>query len=336
MRRYRILITNPAILPPNNVVLDYTSTNPDGSDNTSALDISFDLPVTFHETPSNANGFVRVWGIPLSVIGQAQDLHGMAIQIYGGMSKSYPLNNPLQYGLLVTGTIFQAFGNWIGTDQTLDLTIRAGGGTAEIPVNLVMTWPKGTPLQPALTNALNVAFPGIPISGTLNPNLVQGQNEQTFHQTLYQLGDHLLIRSKKIIAAYYASIHQVPPPYYGVHILFRNNKITLFDGTTDGTSTIIPIVFTDLIGQPTWIGPNTIQLTCVLRSDLSPGMQIKMPQAFGSPQTLVTTTVNSYAYVRQQSVFQGKMQVNLTRHVGAFRQPDAQSWVTVLDAAMIP
>jgi hypothetical protein len=50
----------------------------------------------------------------------------------------------------------------------------------------------------------------------------------------------------------------------------------VFDKTYQPSS--IAIQFTDLIGQPTWIEPNTMQVKTVMRADLQVGSIITMPQ----------------------------------------------------------
>jgi hypothetical protein len=50
------------------------------------------------------------------------------------------------------------------------------------------------------------------------------------------------------------------------------------------------------------------------------------------PKAQVTTTAQSYPAYRNNLVFQGSFLVTRVRHVGNFRDPDAASWVTTIDA----
>src|SRR5688572_13631719 len=68
-----------------------------------------------------AQSWVKIWGIPLETVTQGNNLNFKNIMIKGGMGKGLPLANPKQAGPLVAGQIIQAFGNWVGTDMTLDL-----------------------------------------------------------------------------------------------------------------------------------------------------------------------------------------------------------------------
>lgn len=72
--------------------------------------------------------FVRIWGISLQQISQSNNLNGTPIEVYGGMWPGLPLaNEQSQYrGLLLCGTIQSAFGNWEGTNMSLDLLITPG------------------------------------------------------------------------------------------------------------------------------------------------------------------------------------------------------------------
>ncbi len=115
MRSYDILITQPST---GALVQRFTSRDASGRAIPGALNIEWDIPVAPFATPMGA-AWVRVWGVSLAQISQSSDLNGMNIQVFGGMQKGLPLANPMQYGLLVQGQIFQAFGNWIDTNQTL-------------------------------------------------------------------------------------------------------------------------------------------------------------------------------------------------------------------------
>src|ERR1700722_18339267 len=91
-----------------------------------ALLVDLDIPVAALGNPTEAGAFVKIWGIPLATIGQAKNLNGKSIKVFGGFQKGLPLANPSQSGLLVQGYIWQCFGNWIGVDMSLDLYVVAG------------------------------------------------------------------------------------------------------------------------------------------------------------------------------------------------------------------
>ena len=99
-----------------------------------ALQVELDIPVAAMHSPDNAGAFVKIWGVPLSMISQANNLNFKGIKVYGGFQKGLPLANPKQSGFLVRGFISQSFGNWQGTDNVARFDHRrrsaAGSGCA--------------------------------------------------------------------------------------------------------------------------------------------------------------------------------------------------------------
>ena len=123
-----------------------------------SLTVEFDIPVTPLHTPQG-QAYIRVWGIGLSMISQSSQLAGMNVVLKAGMQKGLPLANPAQNGILIEGEIFQSFGNWQGTNQTLDLIIQPSGQQPDNGVNF--NWLAGTPLTSALQQTFAQAFPGV-------------------------------------------------------------------------------------------------------------------------------------------------------------------------------
>lgn len=335
MRFYRIIITDPSsgnlITPPGFSAgllggATYASFA-NGRTIPSAWNVELDIPVIGQATPQG-NGFVRVWGISRQEIGQANDLNGKNIQVFAGMQKGLPLANPSQAGLIAQGVIFQAFGNWIGTDQTLDMIIIPGSGsgsspggvgTLAKPANIVLDWKKGTPLAQALQTTLQTAFPNYKATINVNASLIRPNDEAGFFPTLEQLAQYVRAVSRDMVKT---------AGYPGVSIVLQpDNSIAVTDGAS-ASGAAKAIAFNDLIGQPTWIESPNIQFHCVMRADLSVGQDITLPQ------TVVTNTQQaSSSLLNQQTSFQGGFTILNARHVGNFRQPIADSWVTVYEAA---
>lgn len=311
MRYYRIVIDGGT---------EYTSLGAFGGTNPGALNVELDIPVAPFATPMG-NAFVRIWGISIEEIAQAKDLNNKGVAVYGGMAKGLPLANPAQAGLLAKGYIQQAFGNWVGTEMTLDLIIAAGDGpngmgTNAEPRNLTMNWRKGQPMSTGLKNALQTAFPGFTINMRISPKLVSQIDQIGPYSTLGQLSLYARDLSKTLIP---------DPKYPGVQIAVADKTIDVYDNTEQNDGPI-EIDFKDLIGQPTWIESPNIQVKCVMRADLKVGQPIKLPP------TLATTTAASLSQFRNNSIFQGQFFIGSMRHIGVSRQPDAASWVTVFDA----
>lgn len=295
---------------------------------------------------------MKIWGIPISTIAQSQNFNGKSIAIYGGMSKGLPLANPAQQGLLCKGLIQQAFGNWLGTNMDLDFIVTAGsnapgtaatssgaGGssttgsgsgsiTPATPLNLIFNWQANTPLKTAIENTLRTALPGFTTKINISDKLVKTYEINGFSQNLEQFSQYIRRLSIDIIS----SSPYGGTGYRGVQINLVGTEFTIFDGTASGTqaagsnSAAKEIVFTDLVGQPTWRSGYLAQVTCVLRGDLAVGQTIKLPQT----QTAVQPSL-AFPQIRQSSIFQGNFIVQQLRHVGNYKQPRGAAWVTVID-----
>lgn len=323
MRYYSIVLTNPdsgAVLQPASGSIDpnatYTSFA-NGQTIPGALNVELDIPVSTFDTP-DGSAFVRVWGVSLSEIAQSTDLRGMGIKVFAGMQKGLPLAKPAQAGLILAGFVNQAFGNWIGTDQTLDLIVAPGTGTIVAPKNIIHNWKKGTPLKDAIQSTLSTAFPSYTAKINISDKLVLTEDDIGYFATIEQYASQIIDMSKAIVN---------DPNYPGVRISITETTFTVFDGTSPTSPQMI--AFEDMIGQPTWIDPLTVQFKCVMRADLHIADYIKFPPA-------ITTTTNQGAVpagstLKQSSVFQGTFLINKERHFGNFRQPDAASWATTFN-----
>lgn len=316
MRYYDIRITN----ADGSLYRQYTSF-PNGQTDTSALDIEIDVSVTAYDAPIN-NPYVRIYGVSLQDIGQAADLNGKFITMSAGMQKGLPLANPTQAGQIFSGSIYFAFGNWQGVNQSLDLILIAvqPAPNQSTPNNIVFNWAPGTPLSQALATTFSGAFPGMPQSINISPSLVLATTEYGYYRDLGQFATYIRDLSMHILGK--------TPNYPGVAISVVNGTITAYDATPpDAAVGPKQIAFTDLIGQPTWLGPVEISAVLVMRGDLKVGGFLKLPTSL--PTLGATTTAASLPQFRNASVFQGTFFLHALRHVGRFRQPDGSSWVTV-------
>jgi hypothetical protein len=315
MRRYSLVISTPA----GQVFKPTTS----GTLVPNALDIEIDMPIYQYHTPQGGS-VITVWGVGLPMIGQATDLNGMQFQLSAGMAKGLPLANPLQYGLIAQGTIYQAFGNWEDTNQTLNLIVNP---TIDLENDggMAFDWEPGSSLSAALATSFRGAFPtyttNINISSSLQaPN---GAPQGGGYTSLSAFAQHL----NEITQT--AGQSALGDDYPGVSIAIVGKTINIFDGTVASTKPITQLAFSDLIGQPTWIGAAQITVKCVMRYDLQIGDQFKFPTGVATPYAL-TTTDAAYPNVpsRSKTIFQGAFQITEAHFYGRFRQSDGQSWNT--------
>lgn len=313
MRYYTIKITEPNA-GPNATPLQEFSSFVRNRHVPSALDIEMDVPVTFYADPMGG-AFVRIWGIDIQMLRQASNFNGKSIQVFGGMERGLPLAKPRQNGLLAAGTIQQAFGNWIGTDMTLDLVFTAGNTKQNELINGTIDWKQGMALSVAIENTLRVAFPTYEREINISPNLKLPSDQPGFYGTMLQFARFVNEISRSIVQG---------NDYRGVQILLKEKKFIVLDGTRKTAPR--PIEYTDMIGQITWLSSASVSITTVMRADLQSGDYVNLPPFLG------ITVPQSFSQARISESFKGVWQITSVRHTGRFRFPSATSWVSVIEA----
>jgi hypothetical protein len=290
-----------------------------------ALDIEFDFPVYPFATPQGQS-LIRVWGIGLGMIGQSANLNFQNFKFYAGMKPGLPLATAAapQAGLIAQGKIFQAFGNWQGVNQTLDLIVNPGA--AGVNQDIHFKWAANSPLSGAIKTMLAQAFPQYP-NPTINigDSLRLPNDEDGHYKNLAQLADYLQQISSKVGVPIYGE------NYPGVQITIVGNTINVYDGTKKPKVTAI--AFRDLIGQPTWISALLVSFKTVLRADIAVGGQVEMPQGITSPFALTSAAAAvPNAPASSRTAFQGNFVVKEVHHFARYRQPDGDSWATAFTA----
>ena len=314
MRYFLITITNSS----GTVLYTWSSHTSSGAVDPGAPKVELDIPLAQYAKFAG-QGRITVWGVGLKTISQATQLTGMTVSVVVGMAKGLPLANPNQHGPAIVGTIFQSWGNWINTNQTLYIVFTNLVGSYNSPINLALNWKANQPLSQALQASLSAAFPKYKIDINVSPKLVNNNDEPSIYRTLSALNTYLFNRSKALVNS---------PGYEGVAVSIANNTVTATDNTQIATSKTI--AYTDIIGQPVWIAVGTIQVMFVMRGDLFLG------NAFTLPATAYTVT-ESAAYPSPNGLtFSGQYVVSAIRILGNSRQPHAESWVTVVDALAQP
>lgn len=326
MRFYDISITNQDgnIVLIDNTKMHFTSYIDGflgGVTNPGALNVEMDIPIVTEDVPAG-DAYIKIWGIDLNTLNKASNLNFKNISISGGMKKGLPLANlqanaqPIRNGILFQGSILQAFGNWQGNEQTLDLivTTRLTAKPTDAPkVQKLIVFQckeKGS-IQDSITKALSDA--GISSTVQINSKLVASDFMAAKYETVDRFAQDINTITKNIIK---------DATYIGVKTIKTDKGYLCTDNSTKGTNPI-QIAFTDLIGQPTWLDFNTVQLKCVMRSDIKVGDTITMPQSnviqgrFFSPKENISYT--------------GTAWVSQVRHIGNFRQADSNSWVTLIN-----
>jgi len=318
-----------------------TWTNKDGNKAVlNAQRIEFDLAVTAGATPAGG-AWVRVWGPTREQIDQASDFNGAAIELYGGMQNGLPLATQSvqagQPGLLIKGTVFQAFANWQGTIQTLEFVIipaplddavntddarqAASVGAPPPPQNFSFTWKQGSSLTDNVQAVLQQAYPGSSVTTSAASDITLLHDEAGVFSDLRTFSTFVLGISRDIKG----------PKYAGLNITASGVKTFLVFDNTKTNGSVTKVTMFDLIGQVTWLSAYTATFTTVLRSDVNIGDTVTFPPL---AQAQAITTADSQSQARTKNTFNGNWQITeYVRHVGDSRSPDAQSWVSVFQAA---
>lgn len=294
------------------------------------------MPIAAYDTPMGAMA-VTIHGIPMIDISAAHQFAGTEVVIKGGMQKGLPLANPSQAGVLVRGQVFQAFGNWEGTDMRLDLIVYPSRYTIDDPGNLILDWNAGQTLADALRNTFSIAYPGMPVVFNIGDNLVFAYPESNYCASLEELAQlvsritHEVFKQK-------------------VFITIQAGAIRVFDTTHKPAP--IQMNFTDLIGQPTWLSQGIMQMKTVMRADIQVGSIIRMPamhsngKEFPFPNAPGFTTTYAAAALSPEGgalsstdknslTFQNNFQISELRHIGNFRSPAGEDWATVFNCALV-
>jgi hypothetical protein len=197
-----------------------------------------------------------------------------------------------------------------------------GGGSIAKPLNLIHNLMPNLPLADAIRQTLSTVFPSAKLDIRISPGLKLPFQDAGMYQSLAQYAAYLKQLSHSILGTRGQG-------YAGVQISSRGNTIHVWDGTQE-TDTV-QIEYYDLIGQPTWIGPQRIQVKVVMRSDCWRTKKIVLPPTLQN-MTAEAGYGTAAGNPKSGSVsFQGTFTIYSVLHIGAFRNPDGSSWCTILD-----
>lgn len=316
---------------------EITSLRSDGSTNPAALNVELDITqYPGHQAGGDSRSYVRIWGLSLADLGRGYDLAGKEITVKVGMAQGYPLANPAQQGTIISGNILQAFGNWLGTEQTLDIILgpsQSGApsqsGESTPPVNITFTWKKGQKLSDLINQVVQQIYgQGAQIDSSIQVddtagNRVAKQDMQGSYTSVtgfaQMIWDMTCTQGKQD----------------GVALWIDGKKFRAFEtdpksGSTSGS--IKQISFNDLLGQVTWYKPNSVTAKLVMRGDLVIGDTVKFPDQLVS--TVTSASMPAFGGTGRTSDSISFSGTNFTiiqmQHWGNFRQPDAMAWNTTL------
>jgi hypothetical protein len=291
--------------------------------------LQVDLDLAINSADADAPLALRVWGLPLKTIADTSSLFNAEIDISAGFATGLPLATlASEYaGPIFRGTIVKAFGTWEGTDTRLDLYLTrttdappAGGPNPQRTNKpLTIDWKRDTPLEKPLRAALSAAFPQMKIAMEISDRIVARQNQPGIFASMDSFALWVRRISQDILGG----------GAYGVSIVPDLGQLRVFDGTKPGGTAkrIDPNV---LIGQPTWFDPATVIFKTVMRADLKVGDTITLPKTFYNGSVAASAQGSSAA--TGQLGITGSFTIGTVRHIGSFRQPTADAWVSVFTA----
>lgn len=309
-----------------------------------ALNIEFDCPVNPYDIP-HGNFSIKIWGIGLRQISQGANLNsnpatgalGASVVLSGGMAPwitTTPVLATAQTkyaGVLVAGNVFQAYGNWQGVEQTLEMIVMPGQGFWPTG-GISLFWQPGQLLSTTLYNSLKAAFPQCAVNVNIQA-ITQSQSsvaQAACYRSLPEFAGMLTEMTKKLGA------QQGLANYDGVRLVYDSFGKTLvaFDGTAPVKT--IALQFQDLIGQPTWIGPNQLTFKTILRADIQVGYFVTFPAGIAGYVLTSQSAAAPGVPASSSSTFQGTFLVQEVHHRGNFRQADGDSWATDFVATFSP
>ena len=321
MRYYEIRISPGVLSAKSFAPITFSTLTPGRTNNGSALSVDIDIFQTWYHQPAQ-NGYIKIKGVDFRDLNQSANFNNAKIRVSVGMSKGLPYAKPSQAGLIIDGTILQCFGNWLGSEVSLDFVIGSASYDPNVEVNLSFEWlakTKNQTLQSAVENTIGKAYQGIPISGSFSPNLIYTEDQWGQYTSLLAFSKYINAVSKQIITS---------KNYQGASIGSSSAGFILADGTVPAPKTT-KVEFTDIVGNLTWLNIDRIQAKLIMRSDLNVGDKITFPK--GTP---VLNVVNNYSQNRNNISFDGVFQIDKIRHIGSSRQADGSSWCTIVDAVI--
>jgi hypothetical protein len=233
-----------------------------------------------------------------------------------------PVVNPLDgggdFGL---GTLVGGLSSGLsGAGGALSSLLGGGFPGLTKPLNIIHNMMENMPLSSAIQQTLSTAFPQLKMKINISPQLKLNYQDAGVYQNLEQYAGYILNLSRSIMGA---------KNYLGVHMSVDNGVMNIWDGTGFSASDNLSAI--DLIGQPTWVDVNTVEIKVVMRGHLALNDKLIIPTGtlinFAGPAGIVSQSSQQ----RSNITFEG-MYISITKitHIGDFRNPDGNYWCTVI------
>jgi hypothetical protein len=178
----------------------------------------------------------------------------------------------------------------------------------------------------------NAVFPNFKQQISITTDIVLTNDESGYYENINQFAAYL-----KGLTISVGS--QIVSGYRGVDIFFSGDTIVAQEDAPGTVGSALPkkLLFSDLVGQPTWITPATIQFSTVLRADLDLTSYIIFPQGVLPPYAQISDAAGVQSLpgtpAASRIAFGGTWKLTEIHHFGQFRQPSADAWVTTFVGA---
>lgn len=301
MRKYKITIYSQ----------DSTTVLKEYSADGNGLAIEFDANIADMSVP-RGNSNLRIYGVELETIKYASQFNDMFIEIYAGMSRGMPLANPEHYGLILSGRIFQCFGNYVGVDSSIDFIIAPDTRKKRI----ILDCPATVYLNTAVKSAIASQYPDYKVIDNTTKLIKNDKDEKGIYTSLVSFADYVKAQSQRMAN---------DAKYSGILIKISASNVIMYDNYTQSRNS--QIAFKHMIGQPTWIDAGTIAFATTMRADINLGDTVTM-------QKVVSTLTPNAALGenrRNSLTVDGDFMITTVRHIGNFRGVDPYSWATLFE-----
>jgi hypothetical protein len=193
--------------------------------------------------------------------------------------------------------------------------VFGGGGTIAKPLDIIHNLMPNMPLASGILQTLSKAFNGAPINIKIPDSLKLPSQDAGVYQSLTQFAAYIEQLSQSLGSK-------------GVQTTSNGSSLDIWELGGAALHGAVNIAYTDLIGQPTWVGINQIMVKTVMRCDIRQGGYIILP-----PGVAIVGQGAGWMGAKSGAVsFGGSYQVQEVRHVGNFRNPDGNDWCTLITA----
>ncbi|QKJ58797.1 hypothetical protein [Serratia fonticola] len=307
-----------------NKIFPLTCVKDNGNYNSSALQITFDINI-IDQDDFSSGAMVTIYGLPLSFIAQAVNLFGAKVKLFAGFVPGLPLTQGSEIGLIFSGEVWSAYANWEGVNQSLNLIVNPLPyvDINSKPISISLDGKKGQKLGDVLLPALKTAFQDKEIIINISDKLVLSEDWPTVVTSLSDLS-MLLSRHTPGMTG--------DRNYQGVSLIVQRGAIRIFDSYFIGTKRTVKLK--DFVGQPTWLGYNYVSFKFVMNPNISVSDVLVIPPDINKGMTSILSVGDGYQFLNKNNAitFTGEYRVMAVRHIGDFRNPSGEAWVTVVEA----